>query len=120
KAGRPDPSEATVNDIHSQLNATRVSRIVKPLSTSDLRATILTARSEGRAISIAGGRHSMGAQQFGTGTILADMTGLRRVLNLDSERGIVDVEAGIEWPQLLDYLMKAQTGSEKQWGIVQK
>ena len=119
-SGTPDTSEAIVNDIHSQLNATRVSRIIKPLSTNDLRATILTARSEGKAISIAGGRHSMGTQQFGTGTILVDMTCINRVLNLDAERGVVEVEAGIEWPQLLDYLMKAQSGRDKQWGIVQK
>ena len=116
----PNGSEAVVNDIHSQLNATRVNRIVKPLSSSDLRATILTGRSDGKAISISGGRHSMGAQQFGTGTILVDMTGMNRVLNLDAERGVVEVEAGIEWPQLLDYLMRVQTGREKQWGIVQK
>ena len=37
-------SEAIVNDIHSQLNATRVNRIVKPLSSNDLRATIFTVR----------------------------------------------------------------------------
>jgi len=113
-------SEAIVNDIHSQLNATRVSRIVRPLSPSDLRATILTANSEGKSISIAGGRHSMGGQQFGTGTMLVDMTGMNRVLNMDSDRGIVEVEAGIEWPQLLDYLLKAQVGRQQQWGIVQK
>ncbi len=113
-------SEAVVNDIHSQLNATRVRRVIKPLTTNDLRATILTARSERTAISIAGGRHSMGGQQFGTGTILIDMTGMDRVLNLDAERGIVEIEAGIEWPALLDYLAKSQTGREKQWGIVQK
>ena len=113
-------SEALVNDIHSQLNATLVNRIIRPLSTNDLRATILTAKTEGKAISIAGGRHSMGGQQFGTATILIDMTGMSRVLSLDAERGIVEVEAGIEWPELLDYLSRVQAGREKQWGIMQK
>ena len=47
-----------------------------------------------------------------------DVYGL--VLNLDAEQGIVEVEAGIEWPQLLDYLLKAQSGRDRQWGIVQK
>ena len=112
--------EALVNDIHSQLNATRVNRVIKPLTSNDLRATILTATSEGKAISIAGGRHSMGGQQFGTGTILVDMTAMNRVLNLDAERGIIEVEAGIEWPALLEYLVEVQTGREKQWGIMQK
>ncbi len=113
-------SEAIVNDIHSQLNATRVDRIVKPLSSNDLRATILTARSEGKAVSIAGGRHAMGGQQFGTGTTLVDMTGMNRVLNLDADRGIVEVEGGIEWPRLLDYLIKEQSRRQTQWGIMQK
>jgi FAD/FMN-containing dehydrogenase len=113
-------SEAIVNDIHSQLNRTSVSRIVRPLSLNDLRSTILAGRSERKAISIAGGRHAMGGQQFGTGTTLVDMTAMNRVLNLDMDRGIIDVEAGIEWPQLLDYLIKAQIGRDKQWGIVQK
>ncbi|HKA19840.1 MAG TPA: FAD-binding oxidoreductase [Blastocatellia bacterium] len=119
----PDPSnnsEAIVNDIHSQLNATRVHRIIRPLTSNDLRATILMARSEGKSIGVAGGRHSMGGQQFGTGTILVDTRGMNRVLNLDSERGIVEVEAGIEWPELLDYLSKAQAGRRQQWGIMQK
>ena len=113
-------SETIVNDIHSQLNATRVNRVIKPLSAQDLRATILTAKQEGRSISIAGGRHAMGGQQFGTGTIMIDMTGMNRVLNLDSERGIIEAESGIEWPELLDYLAKVQAGREKQWGILQK
>src|ERR1700686_4606849 len=69
-------SEAIVNDIHSQLNRTSVSRILRPLSLNDLRSTILTGRSERKAISIAGGRHAMGGQQFGTGTTLVDMTGM--------------------------------------------
>lgn len=115
-----ESTEAVVNDIHSQLNATTVSRIIKPLTTSDLRQTILTARAERRSISVAGGRHSMGGQQFGTGTIFVDMTGMNRVINLDSDKGIVEVEAGIEWPQLLDFLAKTQEGRQRQWGILQK
>ena len=62
----------------------------------------------------------MGTQQFGTGTILLDMTGMNRVIGLNAERGMVEVEAGIEWPQLLDYLNTTQAGREKQGGILQK
>ena len=113
-------SEAIVNDIHSQLNATRVNRIIKPRTETDLRSTIIAARSERKAISVSGGRHSMGTQQFGTETILVDTTGMNRVLNLDAEHGIVEAEAGIEWPELLDHLMHVQRGREKQWGIMQK
>ena len=118
--GTSNGPEPIVNDIHSQLNSTRVNRIIRPVSSNDLRATILTAKSEGRSISIAGGRHSMGGQQFGAGTILVDMTGMNRVLSLDTEQGIVEAEAGIEWPQLLDRLNKLQSASDKHWGIMQK
>src|SRR5258708_7053052 len=113
-------SGALVNDIHSQLNATRVDRVIKPRTSNDLRATILGARLEHKPISIAGGRHAMGGQQFGEGSVLIDMTSMNRVLDFDAERGIVEVEGGIEWPQLIDYLIKSQEGCEKQWGIVQK
>ena len=113
-------SGAVVNDIHSQLNTTRVDRVIKPQTTNDLRSTVLSARSEGKFISIAGGRHAMGGQQFGEGTILIDMTSMNRVLDFDRERGIVEVEAGIEWPQLIEHLNKIQEHDERQWGIVQK
>ena len=115
-----DSGPATVNDIHSQLNATSVDCIVKPTSMSDLRRVIAQARSRGTPISIAGGRHSMGGQQFGANTILVDMTGMNRVIGLDAEKGVVEAEAGIEWPQLIDHLVEAQRGLERQWGIIQK
>jgi FAD/FMN-containing dehydrogenase len=111
---------ATVNDIHSQLNATRVDRIVKPGSVPELRTLILQARSRGIPISIAGGRHSMGGQQFGMNAMLVDMTGMNRVIGLDAEKGIVEAEAGIEWPQLIDELVQMQIGRAQQWGIIQK
>lgn len=109
-----------VNDIHSQLNPTRVDQIFKPSSVDELRSVILTARSLGKPISIAGGRHAMGGQQFGTNTLLVDMTGMNRAFSFDLEKGLVEAEAGIEWPQLLEYLSKVQIGQSKQWGIIQK
>jgi len=36
----------------------------------------------------------MGGQQFGTDTVLIDTRGLKRILNLDAEKGVVEVEAG--------------------------
>ncbi len=111
---------AVVNDIHSQLNATEVDRIVQADSLETIRAAIDAARGEGKAISIAGGRHAMGAQQFGTGTVLLDTNRLNRVLSLDVENGTVDVEAGIHWPQLIEYLIAAQEGRPQPWGIIQK
>lgn len=62
----------------------------------------------------------MGGQQFGTDSVLIDMRSLNRVLGFDRDQGIVQVEAGIEWPELLDYLSRAQSDDQNQWGIVQK
>jgi hypothetical protein len=39
---------------------------------------------------------------------------------LDVERGLVTVEAGIQWPELLAGLDRLQTGRDSRWGIVQK
>lgn len=111
-------SGVVVNDIHSQLNATRVDQILKPQSVDEL-GSILRSR-QGKAISIAGGRHAMGGQQFGEKNILLDMRSMRRVLGFDAERGLVEVESGIEWPELLQYLDNVQQGREQQWGIIQK
>jgi FAD/FMN-containing dehydrogenase len=109
-----------VNDVHSQLNPTRVERIVKPVDTADLQATIARAASERRSVSIAGGRHAMGGQQFGEDSILVDTRDLNRVVSFDEGRGVVSVEGGIQWPALIEYLNRVQDGRERQWGIYQK
>lgn len=62
----------------------------------------------------------MGAQQFATDGVLMDMTKLKRVLNFDTGSGIVEVEAGIEWPELINYLLEVQSGQWPQWGVIQK
>ena len=111
---------AIVNDIHSRLNATEVARVEHPDSAGRLSALIRRARDDGHAVSIAGGRHAMGGQQFGQGTVLLDMRRMARVVSLDAERGLVTVEAGIQWPALVDHLVRVQNGRLRQWGIVQK
>lgn len=119
--GRGQAAEGVVlNDMHSQLNPTRVHRVVQVEKLDDIQTAIRAAKSEGRAISIAGGRHAMGAQQFGSDAIHLDTARFGRVLGFDVERGIVDVQAGIKWPELLAFLADAQKGVEPAWGIVQK
>lgn len=109
-----------VNDIHSQLNSTRVARVAQIDSVAALRGALASARKIGQAVSIAGGRHAMGGQQFGAGTLLLDTRAMKRVLKLDTERGLVHVEAGIQWPELVETLVAMQANADKQWGIVQK
>lgn len=109
-----------VNDIHAQLNETEVARIFEPRDLEELKKAIRDAKTDGKSVSIAGGRHAMGGQQFGEGTTLIQMSRLNRVLSFDRGKGTVEAEAGIQWPELVAYLLKVQKGARSQWGIVQK
>ncbi|MCU1285061.1 MAG: L-gulono,4-lactone dehydrogenase [Acidobacteriales bacterium] len=118
--GRSKSGPVFVNDIHSQLNRTRVDQVLKPSSVKELQQAVRSARAEGKAISVAGGRHAMGGQQFGTDTILVDTANLNRVINFDRDRGTIEVEAGIQWPELINTYLRMQPETGQQWGIAQK
>src|SRR5262245_5494951 len=114
------PTGVAVNDIHSQLNAAFVQEVLNPTSVEEVQQIIRRVRNEGRSLAIAGGRHSMGGQQFAEGALLVDTRGLNRVLDFDRSKGLLHVEAGIEWPELIGYLHQKQEGQTQQWAIVQK
>src|SRR5215472_2330488 len=109
-----------VNDIHSQLNETRVDRILAPKSVSEVQAAVREAKAAHKSMSIAGGRHAMGGQQFGAGTVLLDMRPMSHVLDLNLERGTVEVQAGAFWPELIAEYLHRQEGRAHQWGLAQK
>ncbi|MFC0253198.1 FAD-binding oxidoreductase [Massilia consociata] len=116
----PPYASSLVNDIHSALNATRVATIHQPRSVSEIRACIAQASRHGMPLSICGGRHAMGGQQFAADAVLLDMRQMRRVLAFDAAAGLIEVEAGIEWPELIDYLDCAPTPHGRRWSIRQK
>ena len=118
--GQAKQSGVEVNDVQSQLNQTRVNRIVTPKSMEAIQAGLRDAARDARAVSVAGGRHAMGGQQFGTDMVLFDMKGFKRALHFDRAKGQIEVEAGIEWPELIEYLEREQAGQPKPWGIRQK
>jgi len=109
-----------VNDLHSKLNPTRVYRIEEPETLDAVRGVLRRAKTEGRAICIAGGRHAMGGQAFASNAVLIDIRKLDRVLSFDAERGQIEVESGIQWPALLAFLVGAQRGRSKSWTFAQK
>ena len=117
---RADAGGIEVNDVHSHLNPTRVHGIVRPDSADAVQAAVRAARAEGRAVSIAGGRHAMGGQQFARDSTLIDMNGLSRVVEFDRVNGEIEVEAGIQWPELYKYLLDNQQDGKKRWTFVQK
>jgi FAD/FMN-containing dehydrogenase len=112
--------DVLLNDVQSQLNATRVSAVERPTSVEELEHCLALAAQEGRAISVAGGRHSMGGQQFGTDNLHIDTTGLNRVLHLDTQAGRAIVQAGIQWPELIEELHRLQPTADHPWTIREK
>jgi FAD/FMN-containing dehydrogenase len=106
-----------VNDIHSRLNETAVAEIIGVDSLESIRRALAHARAEGKPVAIAGGRHAMGGQQFCAGGVLLDTRGLNRVVALDGHRCTIEVEAGMQWPRLLEVLRNASiTFAQKQTG----
>lgn len=110
----------SVNDTHSLLNHTIVSRRIEPRTTEDVVRAVRAARAEGTGIAIAGGRHAMGGQQFLTGAPLLDMRSLRRLRGFDEERGLLEVEAGMTWPDVIRSYLVRPDGAPSRWGIRQK
>ncbi len=103
-----------VNDIHSQLNETRVERVIAVESESALRRAIRAARRAGKSVSIAGGRHAMGGQQFAGRAVMIDTRPMQRGLRLDDKRGVVEADAGIQWPELVERLIAMQKSQSRQ------
>jgi FAD/FMN-containing dehydrogenase len=112
--------EIWVNDVHSQLNRTRVRELLRPHTRDELAEIVRSASRNALPISVSGCRHSMGGQQFATDSICLDTRGLDRVISFDRERGLLEAEAGIQWPKLIRAYLDAQADETKQWGIAQK
>ena len=108
-----------VNDIHSKLNQAEVKEVLEADSLTAIQAAVARARELGLPLAVCGGKHAMGGQQFCAGGLLQDTRGASRVLGLDAERGMIEVEAGIQWPELYSYL-KAPENSGGAWAFAQK
>jgi FAD/FMN-containing dehydrogenase len=112
--------EIWVNDVHSQLNRTCVRELLMPRARDELAQIVRSALQKGLPISVSGCRHSMGGQQFATDSICIDTRSLDRVISFDQEHGLIEAEAGIQWPKLIRTYLDAQASSAKQWSIAQK
>lgn len=103
-AGTRAPSGVWLNDHHSQLNRTRVQQVLRPDSVEGLREAVTRAARRNSPLAICGNRYAMGGQQFRKNGTVIDMRGLNHGLNLDREAGVVEVEAGITWTELQEFL----------------
>jgi FAD/FMN-containing dehydrogenase len=113
------PRSTLVNDVHTGWNPTWVDRVEQPASAADVQALIKAARKHGKIISVSGSRHATGGQQFAAHSVLVDMRGMNRIRDLDTKSGVLSVEGGIEWPELIQGYIKAQNAAPA-WGIRQK
>ncbi len=111
------------NDIHSRLNETSIRRVMEPEKREDLSRIIDAARKAGAKLSICGGRHAMGGQQFGEETWLVDMRRHSAIRAFDIQHGLITACAGIQWRELIEGYLAIQNSSGTSaaaWGIRQK
>ena len=109
-----------LNDVHSQLNRTRVRELLAPRTRQELIDAVGSLARRGLPVAVSGCRHSMGGQQFLTDGACIDTRKVSRVVSFDGERGLIEAEAGIQWPALIRDYLQRQSGRAKQWGIAQK
>jgi FAD/FMN-containing dehydrogenase len=109
-----------VNDTHSALNRTLVARLLEPRSVEEVVRAVRETRAAGSSLAMAGGRHAMGGQQFLARGALLDLRRLNRVRYLDEERGLLQVEAGITWPDVMRAYLVRPRYERARWGIRQK
>jgi FAD/FMN-containing dehydrogenase len=114
------PPTHWVNDTHSALNRTSIAKILEPRTVVEVADAVDTAVRRGEPLAIAGARHSMGGQQFLSGGALLDMRKLAGVRWFDRGEGLMEVEAGITWPDVIRGYLALQRGPGPQYGIRQK
>ena len=114
------PPGIDVSDLPGRLGTVRVAELTMPGSIHDVQETVRRAKAAKRPISIAGGRHAVGGQPFGAGTILLDMTGMKDVIRFDRDRGTVEAEAGITWADLQRFLRDRQGDGGPEWALRQR
>jgi FAD/FMN-containing dehydrogenase len=101
QCGRARLQQPMLNDVHARLNASRPALYRRPNSINEVAAALLQARRRGLDVAVAGGRHAMGGQQFRDGGCVLDLRSLNRILAFDREQGLITVEAGASWPELM-------------------
>jgi FAD/FMN-containing dehydrogenase len=109
------PDGVVLNDVHSALNRTRVSRVSRFHKLNDATWTA------GQPCIAMGSRHAMGGQQFLSGGHVIDTRTMRGGFELDSERGLLRARAGAEWPEVITFLSRTRGEDDApRWSVRQK
>ena len=97
----PQMSSISTNDVHSRLNPCQMHKQIEALCIDDVLGAVESAQRLALPLAVCGGRHAMGGQQFAADGLLLDMCGMNRIIDFDVATGLIEVEAGIQWPALL-------------------
>ena len=87
----------------SHLNRTSIYGIAKVNSEDDVRKALKFARENNLKVTCMGQQHSMGGQSFTRGGLLLDFRNFNRI-RLDNEHKRVNVQSGVRWWQLQQFL----------------
>ncbi len=103
-----EPLSPGVVDDASRLNRTEVAEIwpvpADPHEAERQLVKLLDrAKREGRRVSIAGARHSMGGHTIVPGGIVLDMLSFHQ-MTLDEKAGMLRVQSGARWSEIIPYL----------------
>lgn len=98
-----DSDELLINDV-SRLNPTHIKKIVKNNELEGIKESLKEARENNFKVSIAGKRHSMGGHAFYKDALVLDMTSYNKILSLDKENKIINVQSGATWKDIIKYL----------------
>jgi FAD/FMN-containing dehydrogenase len=109
-----------VNDTHSALNRTPVSRVLEPRSAGEVAAAVASAAARGQPLAICGARHAMGGQQFLSNGTLLDTRRLNHVRWFDRNEALIELGAGTTWPDVIRGYLALQRGPGPAYGIRQK
>ena len=92
----------TINDA-SCLDRTPVFGVVAVRTADDVKNALAFARTNGRKVSIAGVRHSMGGQAFARDAVVLDMRNYNQ-MSLDEANKVLTVESGATWHDIQNFL----------------
>lgn len=114
------PQPITLNDVHSRLSPTPVGALVPVEGVAGIQETLARARREGRSVSVSGGRYAMGGQPFGRGSLHIDTDSMARVLHGDPDAGLLTIQAGARWPEVVAATHRMGGPHPHGWAIAQK
>jgi len=92
----------TINDA-SCLNRTPIYGVVAVRTADDVKNALAFAKANGRKVSIAGVRHSMGGQAFARDAVVLDMRSYNK-MSLDEANKVLTVESGATWHDIQNFL----------------